>query len=335
MKLIKTTLATGIAAALALGVAGQANASVYASSSLQIRDFKVAITADDVTKPIVANPIQSFEFNLTNTATLNGSNVIESGNCSGTLALNTCGGTPSLDAAPANAPGGSIVRANNDFSFFGPGVNTYANSDSVIDTSELGDGVPSSTRQIAESELQGTGNASSNAEIKSNTGFKFVFSVADGTASLKLSFDADPSLYAEINQLSFISGAAQANLNASFSLTKNDGSAGVNWTPNGNATNDCTVDGPASLTCSEDADNIDLNRNISVSSNPALAQYSRAAGWSLMGITVAGIGAGDWTLAFNAVTSSSVRTVPEPSALALLGIAIAGMGAVSRRRKLA
>jgi hypothetical protein len=40
-------------------------------------------------------------------------------------------------------------------------------------------------------------------------------------------------------------------------------------------------------------------------------------------------------LAFNAVTSSSVRTVPEPSALALLGIAIAGMGAVSRRRKLA
>ncbi len=41
MKLIKTTLATGIAAALALGVAGQANASVYASSSLQIRDFKV------------------------------------------------------------------------------------------------------------------------------------------------------------------------------------------------------------------------------------------------------------------------------------------------------
>ena len=337
MKLIKTTLATGIAAALALGVAGQANASVYASSSLQIRDFKVAITADDVTNPIVGNPIQSFEFNLTNTATLNGSNAVQSGNCSGTLVLNTCGGTPSLDAAPANAPGGSIVRANNDFSFFGPGMNTYANSDSVIDTSELGNGVPSSTRQIAESELQSTGNGSSNSEIKSNTGFKFVFSVASGTASLKLSFDADPSLYAEINQLGFDNGAAQANLNATFSLTKNDGSAEVNWTPNGNPANDCTVDGPASLTCSEDADTEDLNRNISVSSNPALAPYSRAAGWSLMGITVAGIGAGDWTLAFNAVTSSSVRTttVPEPSALALLGIAIAGMGAVSRRRKLA
>lgn len=335
MKLIKTTLATGIAAALALGVAGQANASVYASSSLQIRDFKVAITADDVTNPIVANPIQSFEFNLTNTATLNGSNVIESGNCSGTLALNTCGGTPSLDAAPANAPGGSIVRANNDFSFFGPGMNTYANSDSVIDTSELGNGVPSSTRQIAESELQSTGNASSNAEIKSNTGFKFVFSVASGTASLKLSFDADPSLYAEINQLVFDNGAAQANLNATFSLTKNDGSAEINWTPNGNSNNDCDVDGPITVTCVEDNDNIDLNRNVTVTSNPATVSYSRTAGWSLMGITVAGLEEGEWSLAFNAVTSSSVRTVPEPSALALLGIAIAGMGAVSRRRKLA
>ena len=335
MKLIKTTLATGIAAALALGVAGQANASVYASSSLQIRDFKVAITADDVTNPIVGNPIQSFEFNLTNTATLNGSNAIQSGNCSGTLVLNTCGGTPSLDAAPANAPGGSIVRANNDFSFFGPGMNTYANSDSVIDTSELGNGVPSSTRQIAESELQSTGNGSSNSEIKSNTGFKFVFSVASGTASLKLSFDADPSLYAEINQLGFDNGAAQANLNATFSLTKNDGTSEINWRPNGSAGSDCSVTGSvASVTCAEDNDNADLNQNLSVTSNPATVQYSRAAGWSLMGITVDGLTDGAWTLAFNGVTSTSVRTVPEPSVLALLGIAIAGMGAVSRRRKL-
>lgn len=331
MKLIKTTLATGIAAALALGVAGQANASVYASSSLQIRDFEVVITA-----PFAANPIQSFEFNLTNTATLNGLNDVKSGNCSGDLTLNNCGGTPSLDAAPANAPGGSILRANNDFSFFGPGANTYANSDSVIDTSELGNGVPSSTRQIAESELQGNGNAGSNAEIKSNTGFKFVFLVAGGTASLKLSFEADPSLYAEINQLAFTSGAAQANLNASFSLTKNDGTAEINWTPNGNSLNDCDVDGPITVTCVEDNDNIDLNRNLTVTSNPATVQYSRAAGWSLMGITVDGLEEGEWSLAFNTLTSSSVRvrTVPEPSALALLGIAIAGMGAVSRRRKL-
>ena len=329
MKLIKTTLATGIAAALALGVAGQANASVYASSSLKIQEFRVNITG------LAANPIDSYEFTLTNTATLNGaSSPTQTNTCSGTTPGSGCNTTPSLDAPAANAPGGTIVRANNDFSFFGPGANTYSNSDSVIYTSELGNDVPSSTAQIAESELQGNGAARANAEITSNTGFTFTF-IISGTGSLALSFQADPSLYAEINQLAFTSGAAQANMNASFSLTKNDGTSEINWRPNGSAGSDCSVTGSvASVTCAEDNDNADLNQNLSVTSNPATVQYSRAAGWSLMGITVDGLTDGAWTLAFNGVTSTSVRTVPEPSVLALLGIAIAGMGAVSRRRKL-
>lgn len=329
MKLIKTTLATGIAAALALGVAGQANASVYASSSLKIQEFRVNITG------LAANPIDSYEFTLTNTATLNGaSSPTQTNTCSGTTPGSGCNTTPSLDAPAANAPGGTIVRANNDFSFFGPGANTYSNSDSVIYTSGLGNDVPSSTAQIAESELQGNGAARANAEITSNTGFTFTF-IISGTGSLALSFQADPSLYAEINQLAFTSGAAQANMNTSFSLTKNDGTSEINWRPNGSAGSDCSVTGSvASVTCAEDNDNADLNQNLSVTSNPATVQYSRAAGWSLMGITVDGLTDGAWTLAFNGVTSTSVRTVPEPSVLALLGIAIAGMGAVSRRRKL-
>jgi hypothetical protein len=329
MKLIKTTLATGIAAALALGVAGQANASVYASSSLKIQNFTVGITG------LAANPIQSYEFTLTNTATLNGaSSPVQTNTCSGTTPGSGCNTSPSLDAPAANAPGGTVIRANNDFSFFGPGTDTYSNADSVIYTSELGNGVPSSTAQIAESELQGNGAARSNAEITSNTGFSFTFLVS-GTGSLSLSFEADPSLYAEINQLSFTSGAAQANMNASFSLTKNDGTSEINWRPNGTASNDCSVTGSVvSVTCAETNDNADLNQNISVTSNPATVSYSRSAGWSLMGVNVAGLTDGAWTLAFNGVTSTSVRTVPEPSVLALLGLAIAGMGAVTRRRKL-
>lgn len=330
MKVKKTALAAGVAAAIALGLAGHANASVYASSALAIKDFTVQIATP------TANPIKTYEFTITNTATLNGvSAPVQTNTCSGGAPGTGCTGSPSLDVGAANAPGGTITRSNNDFSFFGPGTNTYSNADSVIYTSELGGTGPSSTQQIAESEIQSTGFARANAEITSNTGFSFTFTVS-GAGSLVLSFNADPSLYAEINQLLFTNGSAQANMNASFTLSKDDGTSTVNWRPNGTqGINDCTVVGSVvSVACTEDNDNADLNQNVGVTSNPGVAQLSRAAGWSLMGISVNGLTDGDWTLVFNAVTSTTVRTVPEPSALALLGIAVAGMGAVTRRRKL-
>lgn len=324
----KTVLAAAVTTALAVGTPGLANASIYASSGLDVQNLTVVLD------PLSGASVSTFEFTATNTATLNGiSSPVQSATCGGSLAINDCSLlSPVLDPLAANAPGGTILRSNNDFSLFGPGLNTYANADSVITAAQLVQGSPSSTRQIAEGEIQGTGTARSNAEITSNTGFTFTFTLTT-PGTLTLDFDADPELRAYIDQLAFINGSAQANMTATFALTADDGSGSVNWSPQGTVANDC-VSSIAGVTCAEVSDGADLNRTLSVSSNPADAQYSLLSGWWDFGLLVQGLGAGSYTFSLSALTSESVRAnVPEPSILALLGIAFAGMGLRNRRRK--
>lgn len=330
----KATLAAAVAATIGLGASGQAAASIYAGSALDIQNLNVALV-----NPTQGTAITSFVFTEKNTATLNGVNSpTQSASCGGLPGIpggstNNCNGAlPRLDALAANAPGGTVVRANNDFSYFGPGSDIYSNSDSVITQAELTLDGPTATRQIAESEIQGSGDGSSNAEITSNTGLTMVFTVS-GTGGLNVSFQADPYLRSVISALNFLNGNAQSNINTSFSLTNGSG-AQVTWTPNGTQGNDCTVDAAlAGVTCVETNDGEDLNRNLSTSSNNTDFNYSLGAGFSNFGISIAGLTDGTWTLAFNAVTSNSVRAqVPEPGMLSLLGIGLMGLG-YSRRRK--
>lgn len=336
MKIKQSALAVAVTAALAMGASQQAAAYVYGGSTLEVQNLTV-----NVTGATVGTQINSFQFTATNTATLNNvSSPVMSANCGGLPGApggttNNCGplGTR-LDALPANAPGGAPVRANNNFTLFGPGLNQYSNADSVIYQSELtGDG-PTHTQQISESELQGGSNARANAEITSTTGFTFRFTVVGG-GGLALAFQADPLLRAAIgNDGTFENGNAQANMNASFSLTQDATGDAITWSPQGSAANDCTVDaGLAGVVCTETNDQEDLNRNLSVSSNPADAAYSTAAGFSLFGIDISGLTDGDWTFALNSVTSTSVRRVPEPGMLALMGIGLLGLVKTARGKK--
>lgn len=322
----KTALGAAILAAFTLGANQEASANIYAGSALSVRNLQTLFTGN----------ISSFSITTTNTATLNGNSVVNTATCGGVPSGNDCGDDPALNALVANAPGGSINRADNDFSLLGPGSETYSNADTLIKTAELTGDADTTADQIAETELQTGGTGSANAEIQSSTGFVLTFTNTISDGILALSFEADPYLRALINDVAFLNGNTQANINATFTLTDSSGNE-ITWSPQGTAANDCTIDAGfdgTGTTCNETADTQDLNRNLSTSINPNDINYSLAAGLTAFGATISGLNEGsEYTLAYNSVTSTQLRLtqVPEPGMLALLGMGILGIGFARRK----
>ena len=316
-------------ACVAMFASAPASAYVYALSELRIQNFVLDI------QPTAVTTIGQFTFDLTNTASLNGINAASSASCGGSMFANNCGVSPVLDATVVNAPGSTISRAENSFAFLGAdNVNTYSNSDSVITTAELVTGTPTALNQVAESLLNINGRARANSEIQSNTGLNVSFSVVGGPATLNLSFLADPDQRAQING-AIGAYLAQSNLNASVTLTNNTTGGVINWTPRGSAFNDCSVSGSTS-TCVETFDSANLNRNVSTGTNPSTFDnsYEVADNFERFGILVSNLEAGDYTVALNALTSTSItRAVPEPGSLALIGLAFLGLGFGASRRQ--
>ena len=249
-------LTAAVATACSLGFAGQAAAQVYGLSSLSFQNLNISIVP---LAAVTGVTVTSFDFTLTNTATLNGISVITGATCGGTPGLgnNDCGLAPVLNALPANAPGGTAVRADNVVSggtlyVLGAGADTYSTSDSVIVTAELVNlGSPTATHQIAEAELQGRGTASSSALIQSQSGVSITF-LAGGTFNFGLDFLADIDMRVLVNSI-FAGSNSQADSNVSISLVNNATGAAVRWAPEGNGTgiNDCTVTGGGGVTCAD------------------------------------------------------------------------------------
>ncbi|MDB5795505.1 MAG: hypothetical protein JWR25_1884, partial [Noviherbaspirillum sp.] len=101
--------------------------------------------------------------------------------------------------------------------------------------------------------------------------------------------------------------------------------------------NNCHADG-GSVACTETADSRDLNRNVGVTTNNREDNFSwdpNVLTATAFGISVTGLGAGDYTLSLNETKSTRIaRTVvPEPGMVALMGIALMGFVASARRRK--
>ena len=337
MKTKLRMLAAGVSAAVMLGLSSQAAATVHAGSSLAISNLQIAIGQFDGQTIVPGGAtVESFNFNLTNTATLG--SVVEATGATcfkGGVGITACGASPTLDALEADL--GSINRVNNatgadgTLLWYALDGGDWANSDSVIKQAQLVNGVPTATDQIAQSNITNIGNAASNSEIKSTTGFTFTFAVTN-TGELSLSFLADPDMIAQI--LGEPDALALANMNVSFTLQQNTGgSAFVRWAPEGTAANDCIA--VSGATCVETADSEDLNLNVTTSANNTSATHSydpNVAGLQRYGIFVTGLTAGTWTLGLNAVTSTLITRVPEPGILSLMGLGLLGIGASQRRR---
>lgn len=332
MKIKHSALAAAVTAAMAMGVAGQASAEAYTGALTNISNLVISISPANTT-------VTGYKFSLSNTATLGATAPVSTSKECGTLTgLTACSvASPVLTAGAANGSGSNPLRANNDYTLLGPAATgTYANSNSVISTAELVQGVPTSATAVSEAQLVGTGTGQANNAIQSTSELTFTFTVDPGDGSpgpfypgpgsLTLTFNATPFIQTKLDTVNLIGKTGLASITTKFTLSNGDGSVFALWNP-GSAISGCT----GGITCAS-TDPFQLNGQRNLGDNGSNITYDPGTG--AFRLAIGSLPAGNYSLGLTMNTNVNLsQTVPEPGTLALLGGGLLGMIRLGRRNK--
>lgn len=344
-KLKAVAAVAGVFAALV--ASAPANAYVYSVSKLEIKDLDINVYATGTKVDISA--ASNYTFNLTNTAKfqpLGGSTLIDTqaNGCQGNVLASagpiftTCSKvSPVLDALVANAPGLLSARADNNFAVLGSSPVKSSNADSQVTTAKLVQGGKTNTVQIAESLLNTNGSATANTEVKSTTTLVTNLAIQGGTkADVDISFASLLTLNGAIADLFNGIYTSSAGANVSISLSKNGSNQSWTWSPDGSGAGQaCQFSGGgiAGSTCKVLVNDGNLNVTDSRSSNPDSYNDNFGA-FKNFGLLISNLSSGLYSLSLQATTTTSVDrlAIPEPGSVALVGLALGGLGFASKRR---
>lgn len=322
MTIKKLAVACGISAAFGLGAVGNAQADAIANSLIDVSNFillgngGVQLSLADFVPGSLA-----FQDNLTNTANLN------PGGFQAQFAT-TSGFVPATDALQACV--GACVFGQNDFTVHNPPpTSNYARSDSLLT------GVPITgtlitpvvrAATIAETSIHGNASGGSNSDILLTSSLQFVLAHNIGGAGI--SFDATAFLRAWTAAGTTTGTLAGAGYKWELKLV--DGVTGatlIDWQPDGNTATGVQT----GLNVTSEACN--LVDNATAGPNQPSAPADDCTGHFFATTNFALLANHPYSFTIDQhVTTQAQETVAEPQALALLGLGLAALGFIRRRK---